>query len=168
MTVISWPSYSPVLKQFLHVGFSLFPLYIYCIIYFFGSLCWMAYAMLDIFTRMVVDYCNLAKDEKPKKLKNWRRLLIHWKWRYFLVVEWIESINQCFGWVLLLVITCFFILMINYSYILLVSVRRCNRGHGDEWSLVGLYSLNLIKSVIYISGIAYLPYKIQREVFIIN
>lgn len=163
--VLWWPdpNRSSIVKQLQHVGDHFFPIYLFCSIFLFGSLGWIAYSMLNILCNRIQEDDEVNnKQRQPNSPEVWRRRLVAWKAQYYWIGEYVHSINGCFGSLLLLVITGYFVRMVNNSFVLLNAFRFW---HHEDNEIVGrLFVFYIVKDFIYFIAIVYLPYVIRQEV----
>ena len=157
-----WPDRSTsLINQIQYFGFYLYCVPLFNFIYLFATLCWIAYSMLDILGEQIERH----HDENNKRIHSqtdfWRRRLSKWKAQYYWISEYVHSINKCFGPFLLLLISCYFVRMVNYSFMLLNFFKFSN----FQWSEdCVVYTLILLKDFVQFSGLVYLPHLIRQEV----
>lgn len=160
--LISWPSNSSVILQLKHITSHLTPMFIYSGICLFGSLCGIAYAMLNIIGKQIQIRRRIRCDEHDF----WHRQLTAWKIKYFFIEQFVYHINQCYGFFLLVVLTSYFVRMINISFVFLYSFIRQNFVARNSYQLnVGLHAFYLIQDFVHFSIIVYLPHLIRQEVY---
>ncbi len=164
--ILRWPdpSRSSIVQQLQHVGDYLFPIYLFCGIFLFGSVGWIAYSMLNILRNRIQEDDEVNNKQRQPNLPSevWRFRLAAWKAQYYWIGEFVHGINNCFGSLLLLVITGYFVRMVNNSFILLNAFRFWH--HEDHESIGRLFVFYVVKDFIYFSAIVYLPYFIRQEV----
>ncbi len=158
----------PIVYQVMYVGIYLFPIYTFASLFLFGSLCWIAYTMLKILGSRIESYENEGdtkqqqhdrNDRKPNKY--WKHQLTTLKVQYYWLGEFVYHINNCFGPLFLLLMTSYFVRMINSSFTFLMFLRGTQ--HGSTHSNV-LHLFLLVKDFITFCVITYVPYLMQNEV----
>ena len=158
----SWPDQSTSLTNQIHS----FGLFLYCVsffnfIYLFTTLGWIAYSMLDILGQQIERHHE--ENNKLIRLQSdfWLSRLSLWKAQYYWISEYVYSINKCFGPFLLLLVSCYFVRMVNDSFILLNYFKLSN----FQWSEdCVLRAISLLKDFVQFSGLVYLPHLIRQEV----
>lgn len=157
----------PIVYQLMYVGFYLFPIYTFASLFLFGSLCWIAYTMLKILGSRIESYNNEGNNKQQqhnrndRKPKYWQRQLTTLKVQYYWLGEFVYHINNCFGPLILLLMTNYFVRMINNSFTFLMFLRGTQHG----WTHSNIVHLVLlVKDFITFCGITYVPYLIHNEV----
>ena len=117
----------------------------------FSCLGWMTSSMLTILAERVIKQMNGDGD--------WEKLLATWRNQYFRISRLVEKMDQCYGSLLLVLITASFVMVINSSFKIMRDV-----------SDVGLISNSLIHVLVLIiqfshfAILAYVPYRIRESV----
>ena len=161
--LLDWPDQqsTSIIYRIYYFGLYFYCVFLYNSIFFFVTLGWIAYSMLDILGQQIKRH----RDEENKLIHSqtdiWRRWLSKWKAQYYWISEYVHSINKCFGPFLLLLISCYFVRMVNNSFILLTGFKLSN----FQWSEdCVLRAILLIKDFVQFSGFVYLPYLTRQKV----
>jgi hypothetical protein len=168
--VIAWPEFSSTsfARQVQHVGFYLFAVYFTNSMILFGYLGWIAYSMLNILAQNIQSNIDDVDEEIQghqlihcSQTDMWHRRLVAWKSQYYGIGEYVHSINNCLGPLILLLVTCYFILMVNNSFALLSFLKMSN----FQWKSNCIeYAINLAKDFVYFNAFVYLPGLVSQEV----
>ena len=160
--LLYWPDQSTsIIYQIYYFGLYFYSVFLYNSIFFFATLCWIAYSMLDILGEKIKRHHNEDNKRIHSQTDFWRRRLSKWKAQYYWSSEYVHSINKCFGPFLLLLISCYFVRMVNNSFILLTDFKLSN----FQWSKDCVQrAILLIKDFVQFSGFVYLPYLTRQNV----
>lgn len=164
--IISWPSKSSIIFQLQHFHCNLLPMYFYSGVCLFVSLCGIAYAMLGIVGKQI--QCNRQQEISFYVNDFWKNQLTKWKIQYYFIEEFVYKIDQYFGFFLLVVLTSYFVRMVNISFIFLNCFKQSFYNSKYYSSLtIGIYAFYLVQDFINFSVIVYLPYLIKHEVLLV-
>ncbi len=150
-------------KQMQYFGFYMFLVYFTSSMILFGSFGWIAYTMLNILAKQIQSDDDDERDDKLIHWQTdlWRRRLAAWKAQYYWIGEYVQSMNNCLGPLLLLVVATYFVRMVNNSFKLMNSLKMPNNFQEfDSFQ----YAIHLAKDFVYFSAFVYLPRLVSQEV----
>jgi hypothetical protein len=121
----------------------------------FSCLGWMTASMMTILAERVIKQMNNSNCSDG----DWEKMLVTWRNQYFRISRLVDKMDQCYGSLLLVLITASFVMVINSSFKIMRDV-----------SDVGLISNSLIHVLVLIiqfshfAILAYVPYRIRESV----
>jgi hypothetical protein len=116
----------------------------------FSCLGWMTASMLTILAERVIKQMNNSNCSDG----DWEKMLATWRNQYFRISRLVDKMDQCFGSLLLVLITGSFVMVINSSF----QVMR----HVSDAGFIHVLVLMIQFSNFAI--LAYVPYRIRESV----
>ena len=121
----------------------------------FSCLGWMTASMMTILAERVIKQMNNSNCSDG----DWEKMLVTWRNQYFRISRLVDKMDQCYGSLLLVLITGSFVMVINSSF----QVMR----HVSDVGLTYNNFIHVLVLMIQFSNfaiLAYVPYRIRESV----
>jgi hypothetical protein len=102
----------PIEEKLFQMFFPLFLVFVFSGGVLFSCLGWMTSSMLTILAERVIKQMNNSNCNSD----NWEKLLVTWRNQYFRISRLGDKMDQCYGSLLLVLITASFVMVINSSF----------------------------------------------------
>lgn len=119
---------------------------------FFSCFGWMVASMLTILTERVMKQSN-------SNCSDWEKMFVRWRHLYLKISRLVDKMNECYGFLLLFLITSSFVVTINSSFIIMRDVND----KGIDYNCV-VHSFFLIIQFSHFAVLAYVPHRIRESV----
>jgi hypothetical protein len=143
------------MEKLFQIFYPLFLVFVFSGGALFSCLGWMTASMMTILAERVIKQMNNSNCSDG----DWEKMLVTWRNQYFRISRLVDKMDQCYGSLLLVLITASFVMVINSSFKIMRDV-----------SDVGLISNSLIHVLVLIiqfshfAILAYVPYRIRESV----
>ena len=118
-----------------------------------SSFCWIVSMMLE----------SIANQNQRHSFTSWQKELLQWKLCYLTIVELVDKLSACFGSAILIVLTCAFVRLVNFSFSIIMIFKM----NIIEWSsplVVIPYVCSVLIVIICSFFLSYAGHKIQKKV----
>ena len=143
------------MENFFQIFYPLFLVFVFSGGALFSCLGWMTASMMTILAERVIKQMNNSNCSDG----DWEKMLVTWRNQYFRISRLVDKMDQCFGSLLLVLITGSFVMVINSSF----QVMR----HVSDVGLTYNSFINVLVLMIQFSNfaiLAYVPYRIRESV----
>jgi hypothetical protein len=117
----------------------------------FSCFGWMVASMLTILAERVMEQSN-------SNCSDWEKMFVRWRHLYLKISRLVDKMNECYGFLLLFLITSSFVMTINSSFIIMRDVNE-----GIDYNCV-IHSFFLIIQFSHFAVLAYVPHRIRESV----
>jgi hypothetical protein len=108
--------------------------------------------MLTILAERVMEQSNA-------NCSDWEKMFVRWRHLYLSISRLVDKMNECYGFLLLFLITSSFVMTINSSFIIMRDVND----EGIDYNCV-IHSFFLIIQFSHFAVLAYVPHRIRESV----
>ena len=142
-----------LLEKLAHAIFISSHIFAFAGVVMFATMCW----IISIHFRQLGHHIQLAVQQSHKMPEN---LLKRWKDDYYILLESISLVQNCFGPVLFVWITFVFVTFISNSFFLVDAIGRSGFNGDQTW----LYLFFLTRSSVNLLILSIFPVILQKEV----
>ncbi|EFX71502.1 hypothetical protein DAPPUDRAFT_346842 [Daphnia pulex] len=119
----------------------------------FSCFGWMVASMLTILAERVVEQSNSNCSGC-----DWEKTFVRWRHLYLKISRLVDKMNECYGFLLLFLITSSFVVTINSSFIIMRDVND----EGIDYNCF-IHSFFLIIQFSHFAVLAYVPHRIRES-----
>ena len=126
----------------------------------FICLTWMTSMTLEALAKEIKLSSEIPSTESPHAEATMKTRLIKWRRQYGLICEFVDQINRCFGFILLIFVAEQFVICITYSFSILLDLQK------DIVTPLTLYYFQfLVFYLSYITLTTTICHSIQKQVY---
>ena len=125
--------------------------------------CILVYFAMIVFDNIIEEIKKILTEVKSRKRIEWQ--LEMWRQNHVLACEFVDSINECFGTVLLVSIGCYFGSFIAFPYeVYLYHNQYTQDCGGPPFSVICRFMWLNIRDMVRIALLIAVPYQIRKRV----